>query len=80
MADHVDLIKADALERAARTLWQGIGIDALVTIGAGTLVLVQDGNILSPALWGTIGALVVKSFTMSAASYLARLKVAPTAS
>ena len=77
MADHVDLIKKDALDRAVRTLWTGIGVDAAVAIGAGTLIVLQDGDVLSPAFWTTIGALVVKSVTQSAASYLVRLKVTP---
>lgn len=77
MADHVDLVKKDALDRAVRTLWTGIGVDAAVAIGAGTLILLKDGDVMSPLFWSTVGALVVKSFTQSAASYLVRLKVTP---
>jgi hypothetical protein len=81
MSDHVaetSLVHADALERAARTLWTGIGIDAAVAIGSGVLLELQGGDITSPLFWGAIGGLVVKSILTASASYLVRLKVTPT--
>lgn len=69
--------KADALNRAGRTLWQGIGIDACVAVGLGAGVLLETGDVTSPLFWGTLGVLVVKSFLTSGASYLTRLRVAP---
>ena len=69
--------RADALNRAGRTLWQGIGIDAGVAIGLGTTVLLESGDVMSPIFWGTLGVLVVKSILTSVASYLTRLGVAP---
>lgn len=77
MSDHVDLIQKDALDRALRTLWTGIGVDAVAAIGAGTLTLVNGGDVTSPLFWSAIGALVIKSVVTSAASYAVRLKVAP---
>lgn len=80
MGDHVDevaAVRADALDRALRTLWQGVGVDALVAIGAGGLVLLDGGDVMSPTFWGAMGILVAKSFLVSGASYLARLKIAP---
>lgn len=82
MGDHVNaqgLVHADAIERAARTLWTGFGVDAAVAIGAGTLTLVNGGDVMSPVFWGAIGALAVKSIVTSFASYLVRLKVDPKA-
>lgn len=69
--------KADAWNRAGRTLWQGIGVDACVAVGLGSAVLLETGDVTSPLFWGTLGVLVVKSFLTSGASYLTRLKVAP---
>lgn len=70
-------VKADALNRASRTLWQGIGIDAGVAVGLGAAVLLETGDVTSPIFWGTLGVLVVKSVLTSAASYLTRLRSAP---
>ena len=83
MGDHVSvesIIHSDALNRAARTLWQGIGFDAVTTIGAGTLVLVNDIPVDSGLFWQSVGFLVLKSFVVSAASYAARLKLTPKGS
>jgi hypothetical protein len=80
MGDHVNeqsLIRADALNRALRTLWQGVGFDAAVAIGAGALILVKDVPVESGIFWESLGFLVVKSVVVSAASYMARLKLAP---
>lgn len=81
MAAHVNeeksIVQADALERALRTLWQGVGVDAAVAIGSGTLILVQDLPVDSGLFWGSVGVLVVKSIVTAAASYLVRLKLAP---
>lgn len=68
---------ADALERAWRTLWQGFIIDALVLIGGGLTLLLETGNVLEPAFWTALAILVLKSFLVSGASYLARLKRIP---
>jgi hypothetical protein len=80
MGEHVNdqaLIKADALNRAVRTLWQGFGFDAVAAIGAGTLILANDIPVESALFWQSFGALALKSVVVSAASYMARLKLAP---
>jgi len=78
MADHAAFtIKADALQRALRTLWQGFGVDALIAIGVGLTLLLDGGDVLSPVFWGGVGVLVIKSALVSLASYLARLRKAP---
>lgn len=83
MGNHVSveaLIHSDALNRAARTFWQGIGFDAATAIGAGTLILVNNVPVESGIFWQSMGVLVLKSVVVSAASYLARLKLAPKGS
>lgn len=82
MADHVDAVAGnakflDALDRAWRTLKQGILLDASVMIGGGILVLLETGDVTSPVFWSAVGILVVKSLTMSVASFLHRLKSDP---
>lgn len=80
MGAHVtteSLIHSDALNRAARTLWTGFGVDAAVAIGAGTLLLVNDVPVDSHLFWSSIGVLALKSVVTSFASYLVRLKVTP---
>lgn len=69
--------KADALQRAVRTLWQGFGTDALVAIGAGLVLLLGDVEVTSTAFWAALGVLILKSFLTALASYLQRLKSAP---
>ena len=81
MADHVSteytLIHKDAVERALRTLWQGVGVDAAIAIGAGTLILVNETPVNSGLFWSSLGIMVTKSVIVAAASYLARLKITP---
>lgn len=69
--------KADAIQRAVRTLWQGFGLDAAGAIGVGLLLLLNDGDVTSPLFWGAVGVLVLKSLLMSLAAYLQRLRKAP---
>lgn len=79
MADHSgpSPVWMAAVERAWRTLWQGFISDALISIGLGLLVLLETGDITSPLFWTAVGLLVGKSFLMSAASYMARIKMPP---
>lgn len=81
MADHAKDNSAflDALDRAWRTMWQGVILDALVAIGGGILLLMETGDLTSPVFWSAVVLLIGKSFVMSGASFLARLKVAPKA-
>ena len=81
MADHAEVVSnakfLDALDRAWRTMWQGFILDALVAVGGGALVLLETGDLTSPVFWSAVALLVGKSFAMSIASFLARLKVDP---
>ena len=81
MADHEAVASnakfLDALDRAWRTMWQGFLVDALVATGAGMIVMLETGDLTSPVFWSAVGLMVGKSFAMSLASFLARLKVDP---
>lgn len=69
--------RADAVQRAFRTLRQGFGTDALIAIGAGLVLLLDGGDVLSPVFWGAVGVLIIKSVLVALASYLQRLRKAP---
>ena len=69
--------RADAVQRALRTLWQGFGTDALIAIGAGLVLLLDGGDVLSPVFWGAVGVLIIKSVLVALASYLQRLRKEP---
>lgn len=79
MGDHstTNLVKADARNRALRTLWTALGIDLAVAIGLAASTWIADADVSSPAAWGALGILVTKSLVQAVASYLVRLKVAP---
>ena len=79
MANHVAANNkyADAAERAMRTLWQGFLMDAVIAVGAGLLLLLETGDVTSPMFWTGLGVLVLKSFLVSGASYMMRLKLEP---
>ena len=77
MGDHSDLTRADAMDRALRTLWQGFIVDGLSTAGASLIILLADGDLTSPLFWSAAGLMVAKSLLVAFASYLARLKVPP---
>jgi hypothetical protein len=70
-------VKADAINRAARTLYTAFGADALLLIGAGLLELLNSVEITAQAFWVGLGLLVVKSVLTAFGSYLLRLKKAP---
>lgn len=72
--------RADAFNRAVRTLWTGFGVDAAATIGAGTLTLLNGGDVTSPIFWTAVGALAAKSIVTAIASYMVRLKFTPPVS
>jgi len=81
MADHVAVAGnakfLDALDRAWRTIKQGILLDASVAIGGGLIVLMETGDVTSPVFWSAVGILVAKSLLMSAAAFLHRMKSDP---
>jgi hypothetical protein len=79
MADHVApvSVRTDALNRAWRTLYTGIILDALVLIGMGLNDLLTSADITTQQFWVTFGILIGKSLLTSLGSFLLRLKVAP---
>lgn len=83
MADHEAVASnakfLDALDRAWRTFKQGVLLDALAVIGGGTLVLLETGDVTSPTFWSAVGILTLKTFVMSIASFLHRMKSEPQA-
>lgn len=68
----------DALVRAWRTFYVGIGIDAAGMIGLGLTDLLTTADISSEAFWIAFGILVGKSVLASLAAFLLRLKVTPS--
>lgn len=77
MGQHVDQKWYDAAVRAARTFYTSVGVDILVAIGAGALLLLNDGDVMSPVFWVGLLALVVRSVVTGLATYFVRLKIAP---
>lgn len=79
MGDHAApvSVRSDALNRAWRTLYTGIILDALVLIGMGLNDLLTTADITTQQFWVTFGILIGKSLLTSLGSFLLRLKVAP---
>ena len=68
---------SDALIRAWRTFYASVGVDIMVAIGAGLLLLMNNGDPMTPAFWIAFAALVVRSVLTALATYWARLKFPP---
>ena len=74
-------VRVDALDRAKRTITQGLVIDLAVALGlvlAAWVVEVPDDALPSSAMWLALGVAVGKSFVQAFASWLMRLRVAPS--
>lgn len=71
--------RADARDRALRTLWTSLGIDAVVAVGLVLNDWISTADITDGTAWAALGVLVGKSVIHSIASYVVRLKVAPAA-
>lgn len=68
----------DALDRAWRTFYVAIGLDAFIAISVGlSSILASNPDVLSPAFWNLLLILVVKSVLASTVAYFLRLKKAP---
>lgn len=78
MGAHVTEQWSDAVTRALRTFYASVGMDILVAIGAGLVILLNTGDPLSPVFWLAFAALVVRSVLTALATYWARLKLPPT--
>lgn len=69
---------ADARERSARTFVQGLAIDLAIAVAAVLLVWLPDADLSARAAWIVLGTAVAKSVLTAAASYVMRLKLAPS--
>lgn len=70
--------KHDAANRSARTILQGLGIDLAVAVAVALLAWLPDADLSSRAAWIIFGTALAKTVLMAAASYIMRLKVAPS--
>lgn len=70
--------KAAATERATRTALQGIAIDVAVAIAVALLAWLPDADLSSRAAWLILGTTLAKTVLTAVASYVMRLKVAPS--
>lgn len=66
-----------AVERATRTLWQGLGIDVAVAIAAALLAWLPDADVLNGSAWLLLATVLLKTVLQAIAAYVMRLKVAP---
>lgn len=78
MGTHSSEQWSDALTRALRTFYASVGMDIMVAIGAGLVILLNTGDPLTPVFWLAFAGLVVRSILTAWATYWARLKVPPT--
>lgn len=69
--------RADAGQRAKRTIVQGIAIDVAVAIAVALLAWLPDADISSGEAWMVLGTAVAKTVLTAVASYVMRLKVDP---
>lgn len=77
MANHVAEQWGDAVIRALRTFYTSVGVDILVSIGAGLMLLLNGGDVMSPAFWVAVLILITRSTLTGIATYFARLKLPP---
>lgn len=71
-------VKSAAVERGTRSLVQGLGIDVAVAVAVVLLAWLPDADLSSRAAWMILGTAVAKSLLTAVASYVMRLKSAPT--
>ena len=77
MGDHVAERWSDAIVRALRTFYTSVGVDILLAIGVGLTLMLNGGDVMSPAFWLAVLGLVVRSTVTGIATYFARLKLPP---
>ena len=78
------LDRADARQRAGRTLVQSLAVDLALTLAVTIatallpiLTTAEAADFLTPALWIAVAAAVAKSGMVALVSWLARLNAAP---
>ncbi len=72
-------VKADATERSIRTLFTGAGLDVAIAIAAAILSWLPAADVSSRTAWIVLATALVKTILQAVASYVLRLKVAPSA-
>ena len=76
MAKHATpATRADARNRALRTLLQGLATDVLVALAAALLAWLPDADITSREAWAAIGVTLAKTALTAAASWVMRAKL-----
>lgn len=68
-------LRADAKNRAWRTLLQGLATDVLVALAAVLLAWLPDADITSGEAWTVIGVTLAKTALTTAASWAMRAKL-----
>lgn len=69
---------SDGVIRSLRTFYASIGVDILIAIAAGLLMLLDGSDPMTPAFWAAFAALAVRSTLTAVATYWMRLKFPPT--
>jgi hypothetical protein len=67
---------ADAINRALRTLWNGVGWDIAIAVSF-ALSATIGGMEWTTAWWSALGTALFKTIVMTITSYIARRKAAP---
>ena len=68
-------LKADAKNRAWRTLLQGLAADVLVALAAVLLAWLPDADITSREAWTVVGVTLAKTALTTVASWVMRAKL-----
>jgi uncharacterized membrane protein len=68
---------SDAFVRAWRTFYVSIGVDILAAVGTGILLMLDGADMLSPAFWMAVLALLLRSIVTACATYWVRQKFPP---
>lgn len=72
------LATTDARERSVRTFVQGLVVDVVLAIAAVLLVWLPDADLSAREAWLVLGTSLVKSVLTAVASYVMRIKLAPS--
>lgn len=86
MTTPTPLDRADARQRATRTLIQGLAVDLALTLAVAIATAVMPivtsadaSAFLTPALWLAVAAAVIKSGMVAGVAWVARLRAEPPA-
>lgn len=71
-------VQADARSRAKRTLLQGLIVDVLIAVAAALLAWLPDADLTSREALAAFGLVLIKTVLTAVASYVMRLRVAPS--